>query len=501
MNRYFFYFCIVMLILFVHPPTGFAQKKVLNMTLEEATTLAKERSIQALISKQEFRVSYLTYKTFRKGYLPQLSVSGTIPDFDRHITSYLNPDGSNTYLPTQSINYIGNVSLNQKIGFTGGDISLNSGLQRIDNLNASSNTSYSTSYYSTPVNIQYSQPIFMFNSYKWDRKLQPLQYDQAKRKYLESLEDINITTTNYFFAVLEAQVAKKIAETNYQNYDTLYKITQGRYQLGKIPQNQLLLYQLSLLQAKLAIENAKLALEDALFVLRSFLRMPETDSIVLLPPVNIAFFIIDPVKAINEALANTSPAEDFTRQLLVADMGVNKAKMDGRFDANLLARFGINQTAPTLPDAYKSSQDLEGVTLQFNLPIVDWGVARGNIRIAESQRDIVKNQVEQGILDFRQDIYRNVMKFNMQQNQIQIAAKADTVAKKSYEITKDRYMIGKITDFQELYTAQTEADNSENAFFSALQNYWQQYYSIRKSTLFDFENQSQLQFNINDLKP
>ena len=39
------------------------------------------------------------------------------------------------------------------------------------------------------------------------------------------------------------------------------------------------------------------------------------------------------------------------------------------------------------------------------------------------------------------------MKFNMQQNQIQIAAKADTVAKKSYEITQDRYMIGKIYRF------------------------------------------------------
>lgn len=501
MQRYLFYFCIITLILLIHPHQALAQKKIRRMTLEEATFLAKERSIQALISKQEFRVSFLTYKTFRKGYLPQLSASGTVPDFDRHITSYLNPDGSNSYLLTQSVNYIGNVSLNQKIGLTGGDISLNSGLQRIDNLNPSSLTSYSTSYFSTPIYIQYSQPIFMFNSYKWDRKIQPLQYDQAKRKYLESIEDINITTTNYFFAVLEAQVAKKIAETNYQNYDTLYKITQGRYQLGKIPQNQLLLYELSLLQAKLSIQNANLALEDALFVLRSFLRMPESDSIVLLPPVNIAFFIVEPMKAIDEALANTSPAEDFTRQILIADMGVNKAKMDGRFDANLLARFGINQTAPTLPEAYKSSQDLEGVTLQFNLPIVDWGVARGNIKIAESQRDIIKNQVEQGIIDFKQSIYRNVMKFNMQQSQLQIAAKADTVAKKSYEITKDRYMIGKITDFQELYTAQTEADNSENAFFTALQNYWQQYYGIRKSTLFDFETQSQLQFNINDLKP
>jgi outer membrane protein TolC len=210
---------------------------------------------------------------------------------------------------------------------------------------------------------------------------------------------------------------------------------------------------------------------------------------------------VNPVKAIDEALANTSPAEDFTRQLLEADMGVNYAKMNGRFDANLRASFGYNQTAGNLGNAYKSPLDAETVSLTFNIPIVDWGVARGKINIAESQRDIVKNQVEQGIIDFRQSIYRNVMKFNMQQNQLQIAAKADTVAKKSYQITQDRYMIGKISDFQELYTAQTEADDSENAFFAALQSYWQQYYSIRKSTLFDFQTQSHLQFNIKDINP
>jgi hypothetical protein len=62
-------------------------------------------------------------------------------------------------------------------------------------------------------------------------------------------------------------------------------------------------------------------------------------------------------------------------------------------------------------------------------------------------------------------------------------------------------MIGKISDFQELYTAQTEADDSENAYFTALQSYWQQYYNMRKSTLFDFENNTPLQFNIRDLRP
>jgi outer membrane protein TolC len=496
MQRQISYFCIIALILLILPHQSPAQKTIQRMTLEEAILIARERSIQALIAKQQFKVSFYDYRTFRDSYLPQLSASGTIPDFQRFIQSYTNPDGTKTYVLQQYVNYSGNLSLSQQIGFTGGNISLNSGLSRTDNIGDST----TTSYLSTPINIKYSQPLFKFNSYRWQRKLKPLQYDQAKRKYLEDLEDINIATTNYFFALLEAQVGKKIAMTNYLNYDTLYKITQGRFQLGKIPQNQLLLYELSLLKAKLSIQNADLALQDALFNFKSFLRIQDSDSIVLEPPVNISYFIVNPIKAIEEASANTSPAEDFQRKLIEADMNVNMAKMDGRFDADLSAIFGYNQTAPKLPDAYKNPQDLEQFTLQMNVPIIDWGVARGKIKMAESQRDIVKNQVEQGMIDFKQSIYRDVMNFNMQQNQLEIAAKADTVAKKSYMITQERYMIGKISDFQELYTAQTEADNSENSFFAALQNYWQRYYSLRKMTLYDFQKQTQLQFNFQDVK-
>jgi outer membrane protein TolC len=255
------------------------------------------------------------------------------------------------------------------------------------------------------------------------------------------------------------------------------------------------------LKARLSIEDAQFALSDAQFVLRSFLRLPEQDSLILLPPMNISYFTVNPSKAIDEALTNTSPSEDFKIQLLTADANVNSAKMSGRFDADLSAVLGYNQSGPHINEAYNNPKDLERITLQLNIPILDWGVARGKIKISEYSRDIVKNQVEQGIIDFKQNIYRSVMKFNMQQNQLEIAAKADTVAKKSYRITQDRYMIGKISDFQELYTAQTEADNSENAFFTALQSYWQQYFNMRKSTLYDFQKQENLQFSLGAVKP
>ncbi len=103
-------------------------------------------------------------------------------------------------------------------------------------------------FLSYPVNIELNQPIFTYNPYRWDRKIKPLKFSLAKRKYIEDIEQISITTSNHFFTLLQAQVEKKIAATNLSNYDTLYRIAKGRYQLGKIAENDLLQLELNFLQ-------------------------------------------------------------------------------------------------------------------------------------------------------------------------------------------------------------------------------------------------------------
>jgi outer membrane protein TolC len=88
----------------------------------------------------------------------------------------------------------------------------------------------------------------------------------------------------------------------------------------------------------------------------------------------------------------------------------------------------------------------------------------------------------------------------MQQNQLMIAAKSDTVAKKSYEVTKGRYLIGKINSILDLNNAQIETDNAEKNYFYALQTFWRSYYEIRKMTLYDFLNNTPIEFNLKDFK-
>jgi outer membrane protein TolC len=357
-----------------------------------------------------------------------------------------------------------------------------------------------TEWLSNPLIVGYQQNIFGYNPFKWSKKIDPIKYNEAKRAYLEDIEQISITATNYFFNLLVAQIQKKIAQQNVANYDTLYKIGIGRYNLGKIPENELLQLELSLLQAQASVENTNIDLEDKMFKLKSFLRLQDDQPIELVSPEeNVSFFEIPVEEAIRMANLNNSEALAFERRLLEADLAVNYAKHTDRFSATLFAQFGLTQTAAELDQVYKNPQDQQQLSLGIHVPIIDWGLARGKIKIAESDREIQRTAVEQERIDFDQSVYLQVMNFKMQQRQLMIAAKSDTVAQKGYDISKQRYLIGKI-DIIDLTTAQINGDNARISYARSLQDYWINYFQIRKLTLFDFMKKEEINIDFEKLR-
>jgi len=475
-----------------------AQLQTRTLTLQDAIEIAKEQSPDALNSRQTFRASFWEYKSFKATYLPLFSLDATIPQFQRTISQQTDINtGQQVFVPQQYISSDASLSVSQRIGATGGSVFVKSGLEAVYNLTDSATIS---SFLSTPVNVGLIQPIFQYNSYKWDRKIQPMKYSQAKQQFLEDVEQISITTTTHFFNLLNAQIELKIARTNLSNYDTLYQIAKGRYQLGKIAENDLLLLELQYLKAQAALENAKLSLDNALFRFKSYLRIKDTIPVVLTPPSKIDFFTVNHDEAVQLSQKNSSTFMDFQKRLLEAARDVNQAKMSGRFDAELSAVVGLTKNASTLEGAYQNPLDQQQVSLGINIPIYDWGVARGRIKMAESEEEIVKNSVEQETIDFQRNVYLKVVQFNMQLVQVTIAAKSDTVAKKNFEVTKGRYLIGKMNSILDLNNAQIETDNAEKGYYQALETYWRNYYELRRLTLFDFQNNRPLQFNINDIQ-
>ncbi len=481
-------FLIIILFLLISL-TAFAQPLSLSKTIK----IAQENSLDVLLAKNRFLASYWKYKNFKGSMLPQLSFNGDLPTIVQGFKPYITESGAQEYVKQSYISYSGTLSLRQKIGLTGGDIFLSSGLQRTSNFGSSN-----PSYVSTPINIGLRQPLFNFNKYKWDKKIEPLEYKKAKQEYLSAIEQVSMSAINYFFALLTTEKQLKIAELRVSNYDTLYKIAKNRYQLGKIAENDLLQLELSLLNSKSQLEKARLMLENESFRFKSFLRLNPETTVTLEVPEAANSSVVLYEKALQLASLNNTKIVDFEKRLLQAESNLTQAKKANGFNADLYAVFGLNQRAPLLAEAYQTPEAQQEVSVGLSVPILDWGLRRGKVKIAESEYEIVEKSIEQEKVDFKLQVYSEVADFNMQKNQLFIAAKSDTVAQRSYMVTKNRYYLGKIT-VTDLNIAQENMDGANINYLKSLQRFWISYYTLRRTTLYDFVEDKAIEVDFEEI--
>lgn len=464
-----------------------AQQLVKTFSLEEVLEMAKDYSPQSILSKHQFRAAYWEHRTYRADLLPSLSLNGTLPNFRRVITQEYVGD-SYQYIEANTNTLSAGLILNQNVGLTGGRVFAQSSLERVDIFGNTNRTNYK----SEPVIIGFEQPIFGFNAFKWKRKIEPLKYLEAKRKYIESTEQISSEAVLHFFALILAQQNLKTAQLNYANTDTLYQIAKGRYNIGTIAENELLQMELSFLNAGGDVNEAEIDLQLKKFRLKSFLGMNDQYDVELIIPETFPKAKLKYDNVLWLAKENNPKMLQFERTLLESDRNVAQAKANRGFNANLFATYGLTQQAEDFSNVYLDPTDQQGVRIGLNIPILDWGKGKGSVRMAESSREVVRTNIEQSIIDFEQDIFLKVMQFNLQEAQLQLSAKGDTIGQSRYNVTKERFLIGKI-DVLELNIAQTERDNAKTRFISAMRNYWQFYYEMRKLTQYDFINDTPIE--------
>ena len=95
----------------------------------------------------------------------------------------------------------------QNIALTGGTLSLYSSLNRLDQFGDRD----SKSYYSQPITLSYTQPLFAYNSFKWAKKIEPKQFELAKRQYIEDMEAVTLRAVGYFFDLVLSRAQYDIA--------------------------------------------------------------------------------------------------------------------------------------------------------------------------------------------------------------------------------------------------------------------------------------------------
>jgi len=442
---------------------------------------AKSNSPASLRAETLRENRYWNYRRFKANYFPQMTLSGTFPDFSRQYQQITQPDGTIEPRLIQQNNSNITLGISQTISATGATVFMRSRVDRFDDFIRDEQR-----YNGLPLSIGVVQPLFQFNELKWDKKVEPLRYEESKREYVEELEEISSTATQLFFNLLLAQISLEIAQKNSANNDTIYRIAEGRYQLGKITEDELLNLELNLMNSNQEVAQSELDLETSNLQLKAYLGLPQNEEIELIVPSLIPDFDVDAEVAINQARLNRADNIAFDRRIIEAEADVVQAKSEAGLNADLFASFGLTGNGVQLGDVYSETDNSQGLRMGFQIPVIDWGRRKSTLRSAEAFRKLEQYTVDQDRINFDQEVFTQVRTFEMLRKQVDITQKADETSQKRYDIAKNRYLIGKIS-ITDLTLALTQKDAAKRTYVLSLRNLWAAYYNLRQLTLYDFE--------------
>ena len=491
MTRYLIRSILLFLLL---PLWNGARAEKVEMTLDQVIDAARLNSVDAAVALNNLRSAYWQYRSYRADLLPEVNFNASLPSYFKRYSSYQQSDGTYTFVRSSNLSLSGTLSMSQKLWFSGGTISLQTSFDMMRQLGRGA---YSR-YMSVPALLTLNQPLFAANSVKWNRRIEPLRYREAKAQFLSQTETVAMSAISNFFNLVLAIENLEIARQNLANDEKLYEVAVAKHNMGKISENDVRQMHLNVLNSRSALTNAETDRTNCQFRLLSFLGIEEEDMEIVpvvpdrFPRVDLRFNYV-----LEKALENNRFAYNQRRRQIEADYNVAQAKGNLR-SINVYAQVGLTGTGDVPSAAYSPLKDNQVVEIGVSIPLIDWGKRKGRVKVAESNREVVENTLRQEATDFRQNLFVLVERFNNQQQQVEIAALADTIADQRYKTNVETFMIGRISTL-DLNDSQTSRDSQHTAYYNALFYYWYYYYQIRSIALWDFITDSSIEADFDRL--
>ncbi len=454
-----------------------------SLSLAQAIEMALQRGPSARSAASTREAARYRDAAFNARLLPQLSLSGDLPIYSRAIVPVVQPDGTTRFVAQQQRQAALTMQLAQRLPFTGGDLFVASGLTNVNILGQQETRLWR----STPFQVGIRQQLFRPNALAWDNKEQDIRTDVAERQYLENREGIAQQTASLFFDLFAARTALANAEANARVNDTLFILNKGRYEVGRIGENDLLQSELAILRSRNAVDAARLNTQRAAAALRLQIGLPADVPIALSVSNDLPTVVTDTVIAVREALRNAAQLRDLELQALQQRRRVTEAKRNTSIGTTVSASVGYNQTAQSVGESYRAPLQSQQFSVGVELPLVQWGARRAQIQAAQADQDRLTTDAHRTREQRAQDARFAVLELEQAARLLATAAKADSVGAKRFEVARNRYTIGRI-DISNLYVAQVEKDQALENYVLALRGYWDAFYRLRRLTLYDFVN-------------
>ena len=261
------------------------------LTLTDAIAMGQQRGDQAEGARASRDFARFRNDAFNARLRPQLFLSGNAANLNHGINPITAPDGSTEFVGQSQNQSTMQLGFSQAIPLTGGTITVGSAISRYRRIRHAATTSCG-------------------RRRRWSFRCSRICSNRAtscgtsassrstpawpSAAYLEAREDVAGNIADAFFVLYTQQMTLANATANVAVNDTLYTLNKGRYEVGKIGENDLLKSELALLRARASVDDAKLARDRAEAALRRMINYPADQAFTIVPPDSIPTIEADP---------------------------------------------------------------------------------------------------------------------------------------------------------------------------------------------------------------
>ncbi|MEY8685297.1 TolC family protein [Bacteroides sp. AN502(2024)] len=444
-------------------------------------------------SAEKLRLAYenisLAHKNYLKGFLPSIAFNMNPVSFNHSLRLMQNPtDGSYSYVNDYSNTSNVGLTVQQRIGVTGGVFSVSSNLSVLTEFSTRRNN-----FNTTPLALNYSQQLWGgYYTYKKLKKIEQIKIRNAARQYCSDMAEIQIKTLNGFLSLFLADITRKLALRNIAISDTLLIAGKALLDNGHFTEYEYKQLELQANNNLYVYETSQKDYQRLLRQLWALLGKHEIpDSVeVAMPDFTLPLTIESEVVA-RYARKNNPFALSQEAKRLEAEQTLFNAKLSNRFNANINVSYGLNQYAEHFSDAYRKPDYSQGVMIGFQIPIFQWGINRNKLQMAKNNYRNTMVELEEEEMGYANDLLDKVSSYNHGVKLYFLSKRSYQLAQEQYELLSAKFRLGKVSIY-EITSVQKDLYEALKRYYSSIQTVWYQFYMLRKIALYDFINHYEL---------
>ena len=430
------------------------------LQLEDALALALEQSFEARNLRLDLYRARQNAEAARGRFKTFADLELQTPAYDQRFFEKPVPGQPSVFEQTESLEWETRLSVNQPLP-TDGLLTLSSSLRLLqsETFLEVEDERFEDNRLFTSVRLGFSQPLFVPNDLALGRERAELELDRATMRFTRTQLDVVYRVTDAFFGLFRAQEQVEIQRAARDQQLESTRLARRKYEAGLIPEVEALQMEVDLARAESELLQAEGALERARdsFLLTVGLdldRRVAARATVSVPEVEVdeEFALAHALEhrneireaAIDRRLAEITLEQTDARRTVRGDL---RAFYDisGISDDELRDSGAVGDLLDSSFDDLRERPDNKGVSFSLTVPLWDSGVNGAEVAAARAtleQQDLDTVESRRRVI---QQVKATLVRLRESRQRLDVLQRSETVAARSYEISRARFDNGEIT--------------------------------------------------------